>query len=522
MTIIRLPSNSRIQAHSVFRLIRPCRVVWLLCLLLGCVPVVVSAVELADIESRRWLKLSAPGMVIISDASESQLRKWAAEIELFRRGLQLTLPIYSTGTENPATIFLFRSEGALKPFLPVVDGKPARAAAFFNSVLGHNLGAVSLGGSRFDTRERIYHEIAHWHMQKAGIDLPLWLHEGVAQIYQSFTLTGDKLRLGHHREGLFEHVRIAGTPPLAPLIQTAELDISSAGFKHGRTDLFYAQSWSLAHMLVFGAEGGSMTKITNYIAALRRGAGPEEAFVIGFGMSLSDAHARLDTYIRSPRWRMLEFPINRAGLPEHKVSPVSASELDGSAALLLLAAGHKLPAQQLISRLLNQTPDDPFVWELQAALMMDPGPMSADRAVGALARAYQLGSRNPITCCLLGYFSLENGMPVDIGTDTLGLFHAALLARPGFMPAYEGIAASVLAGTARPSVEVRRDVLAGLVLAPTAPLLNLAAAHLEITDGKKTEAQSRLTRLLAAHPDLSMQLRQKVGELLAATESRSH
>ncbi|HCY61460.1 MAG TPA: hypothetical protein DHV59_01175 [Oxalobacteraceae bacterium] len=89
------------------------------------------------------------------------------------------------------------------------------------------------------------------------------------------------------------------------------------------------------------------------------------------------------------------------------------------------------------------------------------------------------------------------------------------------MPAYEGIAAWVLARPALPSAEIRGDLRAGLALAPTAPLLNLAAAHLDIFDGKGTEAQTRLTRLLAAHPDLSMQLRQKAGELMAAAGQHS-
>jgi predicted Zn-dependent protease len=88
------------------------------------------------------------------------------------------------------------------------------------------------------------------------------------------------------------------------------------------------------------------------------------------------------------------------------------------------------------------------------------------------------------------------------------------------MPAYEGIAAWVLARTARPTAELRGDLLAGLALVPTAPLLNLAAAHLDIFDGKGAEAQSRLTRLLAAHPDLSPQLRQKAGELMTAAAQR--
>jgi hypothetical protein len=488
-------------------------------LLLANQPAVGSAAELADIDGRHWLKLTAPGLVIISDASEAQLRRSADEIEVFRRGLQLTLPVTPAESETPATIFLFHSGGAIKPFLPLVDGKRGRAAAFFNSVLGHDLGAVSLGSSRFESREQIYHELTHWHLQRTGIAVPLWLEEGLAQVYESFTIDGGKLRLGHVREGQFRHVRIAGTPPLEPLLRTDELDFSQAGFKHGRTDLFYAESWALTHMLAFGTYGG-ISQVCRYLDALRQGLEPEAAFSAGFGLTVADAHARLDTYIRSTRLQMLQLPIDRTSLPPHTVVPISGAELDAQAALLLVAAGQKVPAQQLISRLLQQTPADAVAWELQAAVTLEPGQLPEGSTLGALARAYQHGSRNPAICCLLGFAGLSGELPAATGADALTLFRAALKARAGFPQAYQGIAYLALQEEG-PSAAMRADVVAGHALSPASPVLNLAMAHLEIIDRKRTEAQSRLSRLLVEHPDLPYELRTLATHLMATAAGRS-
>lgn len=478
-----------------------------------------KAAELSDIASRHWLKLEAPGMTIVTDASEAKLRTWAREIELFRRGLGLVLQFPVRQVDNGAVIYLFRSEGAMKPFLPSVDGKPVRAAAFFTTQLDRNTGVVCLGGSRFDTRERIFHEVTHWYLQQAGIRLPLWFEEGLAQVFQTFTLDGKNLRLGHANLDAFHHVRIAGTPPLRPLIETQELDYSKSSFKHGRTDLFYAQSWALSHLLLFGSPG-SIGKAPQYIAALQQGLPPADAFAKGFGMSLEAVHKQLDVHIRSPRWFMLERPIDRNNLPTYTVSTLLGSELDVYMAALLLAGEHRGPAEKLVARLLEAEPDNPRAWELQVLAGWNGEGELPDSVTRPLLRAYELGSRNPVICSMLGFLAKDGRLADGSGPNALAFFRDAMRSRPGFPLAYRGMASLALSRP-DPSVELRQELLNGLALSPNDIWLNLATSHCYMTEGNTASAQFHLQRLLAAHPDLPFEVRMHVQKMQALIQGLS-
>jgi hypothetical protein len=105
--------------------------------------------------------LTAPGFTVISEASEAKTRAWAIEFELFRRGISQLLPV-EPGRLQPVSVVLFASAGRFEPFKPLENGKPARIDGFFVRIPGRNVIAISVGGAREATRERIFHEATHW------------------------------------------------------------------------------------------------------------------------------------------------------------------------------------------------------------------------------------------------------------------------------------------------------------------------------------------------------------------------
>ncbi|MBI3886352.1 MAG: hypothetical protein HY302_11580 [Opitutae bacterium] len=496
---------------------------WLLgaALLAALSPAAVLAVTREEIHRREWLQLTAPGLTIISDASAAQVKKWAAEIEWFRRAQQTALALPAPAREKPATIFLFSSDGALRPFLPLVDGKPLRVSALFAESIGANLGAVPLSGSRFDTRERLYHELTHWYLRRARVEIPLWFEEGVAQVMESFTLQGDGFRLGEPPREAFELVRIKGTPPLLPLLRQTELDYSRAGWKHGRTDLFYAQSAALTNMLLFGTKGGSLAQLGSYLAALRQNLPAESAFAAGFGVSVEEAQARLDTYIRSPRWDISTSKLDRK-IDENAwpLAALSGSALDRSMAELLIATEHGDDALPLLAAVLAANPGDIEALQLKAsALVRKGGPELTDEALGALVKAYRAGSRNAWICSWLGFAALDRSL-VDLPdaathrpVRALVLFQQALAADPGMKFAYDGIAA--LTQTQSELSPVERALLADAArVSPGSPAVQIALAKRETIDGQPDEARVRLERLLREQPALPMQVRSQAKRLL--------
>lgn len=472
-----------------------------------------SGATVRDLENRTWLKVSTPDLLIVSDASPEQVRTWVGNILVFRRALRQTCPLPEYRESDRSTLFLFKSESALRPFLPDIDGKRSRLEGFFGRVLGHEVGAISLAGSRFSARERIYHELVHWYLRRSGVNLPLWLEEGLAQVYESFILEGDQLMLGKAvRQQQIDHVRIAGTPPLAPLLETAQLDFSRASFKHGRTDLFYAQSWALADLLLFASPDNGLASVGRYVAALGAGMTGEKAFVAGFGLTLAEARDRLDLHLRTQRSVPLRAPFDRKVQEEFAIEPMAQAEMEARAALLLIAGGYQEAASQLIARRLPDAPIDPFLHELVAAQNLGAEePSSA--LIRALAEAYRHGTRNPLVPALLGQIAVERNLRAETGRDAFGLFQAALELSPGLDAAHAGMARLVLSRDEF-TPAMRTGIAAALVRAPHEPMLNVAQAHMDALDGKKAEAAARFRRVLDEHSNLPQELRFQINAAL--------
>lgn len=479
---------------------------------LGVLSAAARAPDADELLARRWHKVELPGLVVVSDASAAKLADWAERIALFQRALQLTCIIPNPREPAPATLFLLNSDSALQDLLPLVDGKRGRGAGYFSSLLGHDCGMVSIGGSRLDARERVQHEITHWHLRRSPVPVPLWLQEGLAQIYETFVVSGGKMRLGQDHPGKREYVRISSNPSLSALVTTTELDMSKAGFSHQRTDLFYAQSWALTHLLFFAAPNNNLMSVSRYIRAVKSGVPAEQSFRDAFLMTSAQAHALLETHIRTPRWRIVEEPIDRASIKTPVVVELVGREREMRLGLLLASGRHAEAAEQLADRLARRDSSDPFPWELRAMLQTSrDGPSPA--GISALVKALHAGTRNPSVPLMLGYVAIERSLREETGHDALGLFTLALEMEPGHLAAYQGVAELALQRDDF-SPALRSRVLEGLTLSPDSLVLNLATAWIEYRDGNKPSAETRMQRALKNHPDLPFEVRQRIAAML--------
>src|ERR1051325_9710725 len=99
------------------------------------------------------------------------------------------------------------------PFLPVRNGKTANLAAFFHRGSDENLIVLAL--SENSSLPVIFHEYTHLLLRHNDPFWPLWLKEGMAEIYGALQVTGAHgLRLG---KPLPEHLQLLATQPLMTL-----------------------------------------------------------------------------------------------------------------------------------------------------------------------------------------------------------------------------------------------------------------------------------------------------------------
>src|ERR1019366_9386204 len=173
----------------------------------------------------------------------------------------------------PVRVIGFRSPQEYQPYR-VGSG----AYAYYVGYEGRDYIVMpSLNTSEFGTAA---HEYAHSMFHAAGLELPVWLNEGLAELFSTIQVTRSGSSLGGdlprrsqvlHQRAWISLSELWAVPPES--LRTNR-DIAS---------LFYAQSWALTDMLVLSPEYGP--RFREFIAAILSGMGSSQAFKAVYGKS---------------------------------------------------------------------------------------------------------------------------------------------------------------------------------------------------------------------------------------------
>src|SRR5438552_8386229 len=182
----------------------------------------------------------------------------------------------------------------MRPFRPLRDGKPANLTAFFHHGSDENLIVLPLIESI--SLQAIFHEYAHVVLRHNDPFWPLWLKEGMAEIYGTFEIgCAHTLRLGRP---LPEHLHLLAKQPLLPLRDLFSATHESPAYnERERQGIFYAESWLLTHYLMMGEKSGRRAAFGQFTALLRQGQPPEQAFTNAFRTTLSVIEQELRRYL---------------------------------------------------------------------------------------------------------------------------------------------------------------------------------------------------------------------------------
>src|SRR5207237_1324438 len=116
-----------------------------------------------------------------------------------------------------------------------------------------NLIALSLPHGNGDSRamETVFHEYAHLLLRHNEWFWPMWLKEGMADIYSTFEITGTQaIRIG---KPLDLYLRLLYRGPFLPLRDLFAVSRESPEYnERDRQGVFYAESWLLVHYLMVG------------------------------------------------------------------------------------------------------------------------------------------------------------------------------------------------------------------------------------------------------------------------------
>lgn len=252
-----------------------------------------------------WIEVRTANFTLFSSAGEKDTRQVGADLERLRDTLAQLSPGLALQSPTPTWIFVFRNAATLQPYLRLYQGSPATAGGYFLSTGQANYVAVD-GNPRGNQTGIIYHEYLHYLARNNYGDLPLWLHEGLAEYYSTFKVTKDEAQIGLP---MVEHVFWLRKNDWIPLAQLFAVEQGSPEYNEtARRGAFYAESWVLAHYLING-KPERHRQIVELLALTKAGTPGKAAFQKVFGSDLSALERELHTYVKS-----YTFPYTRAAI----------------------------------------------------------------------------------------------------------------------------------------------------------------------------------------------------------------
>lgn len=141
----------------------------------------------------------------------------------------------------------------------------------------------------------IQHEL--WHAANSLFvpNMPTWLNEGIATIFEKGTFIGDQFVLGSAPTGWLAHARTLRTDdtwvPLATFVQDNEGWNArvAGGSEDGEHQ--YVEAWAIAHFLLFSNNGAYRSRVNTMLKRLHQGQSEAAVLRAGLGRDLKAVEA---------------------------------------------------------------------------------------------------------------------------------------------------------------------------------------------------------------------------------------
>jgi Protein of unknown function (DUF1570) len=205
---------------------------------------------------------------------------------------------------TPLEVYLVHSQ---RKYLGLAGYALSGTGGSFNSAR-HLVAAFLDGQGRDALRRTLQHEAFHQFAAEAiGKNLPIWLNEGLAQVFEEGIWTGDGFMLGqvpprrlrqlHHDIDAGAMIDFSQILRMSPALWAANWRDPSASATE------YNQAWAMAHFLVYAAdESGTprfRARLIEMLKMLRDGAGADKAFRTAFSDNIEGFHDRFLEYTQA-------------------------------------------------------------------------------------------------------------------------------------------------------------------------------------------------------------------------------
>ena len=396
---------------------------------------------------RRWFETRTAHFNIYSCGAPQDVYKLSARLEQFCQAYTLMATNGAQAVASPPIVVMaFPNHETLKPFLPVYQGQPANLAAFFQRGNDENLivlGLLDTNSAQTDM-EVIFHEYTHLLFRRNDRVWPLWLKEGMAEVYSTFETTGYNFRIG---KPIDHHLRLLAQQPLLPLAELFAVNHNSPQYnEQNRQGIFYAESWLLTEFLMAGDNPEYKARFARFTPLLYQGQFPEQAFTNAMQITLAAMDAELRRFLKRGQFAPIELamPADVSAPITLTTRPITPVETYFRLGDELLRINRPEPAELYFAQAQKLAPASPLPYE-------GLGLLAAERKQHEAARHNLKDALSHSSTSFLAYYvyareqyeltadaeSRYSPLKNEAATEIRGELQKSLTLMPNFGPAHE-------------------------------------------------------------------------------------
>lgn len=242
-----------------------------------------------------WVTLRVGEITINSNAGKTQTLVVADRLRRMRAAMD-RFDDQPVRHAVPTTVWVFRDVASYQPFRDALfSGDRRRTSGVFVAHPHGNFILLDLSAGPRTVRTA-YHELTHDFLNRSRPDAPLWLSEGLAELYSTFATDRDGIAYVGHP--IVEHTRRLRSRELIPFETFLSINSTSHHYNTFKDQhVFYAQSWIFVHYLLSERPGGKES-LDQYLDAVARRIPQHEAFPEAFGVEPAVMAGELRDFLR--------------------------------------------------------------------------------------------------------------------------------------------------------------------------------------------------------------------------------
>ena len=397
------------------------------------------AIAPARDKPENWVEVRSPHFSVVTSSNEKTGRRIADQFERMRSVFHELFPKLEVDDAAPIIVLAIKDEKdfrALEPQAYLAKGQ-LKLGGLFLRAPDKNYVLMRVDAEGQHPYSVVYHEYTHYLLRKSDEWMPLWLNEGLAELYQNTEIHEKEVLLG---EPSTEDLMWLRQNRLLPLATLFTVDTSSPLYhEENKGSIFYSESWALTHYIFMRDFADKGQRLTTYTQLLGQKVEPLTAATQAFG-DLKQLQSALEGYIRQGSYQYFK-KVARTEVDDSafKVQSLPPATADAIRADFLAYNDRTADSRALLDRILHEDPNNAAARETMGFLEFRQGHI--DEARKWYAQAVKLDSQSYLAHYYFAAISMNSPASEDEDSQVESSLRAAIKLNPSFAPAFERLAA---------------------------------------------------------------------------------